>query len=105
MGYDVVAWDPGSGAAERLAALVERIWPVLERLGLHPAASPDRLRFAGSLAEAAGGAEFIQESAPEVLDVKIALLAELDAATPPDVVISSSTSGFMMSDMAARTGA
>jgi carnitine 3-dehydrogenase len=22
MGYDVVAWDPGSGAAERVAALV-----------------------------------------------------------------------------------
>jgi len=74
---------------------------VLERLGLHPSASPDRLRFAGSLTEAAGGAEFIQESAPEVLDVKIALLAELDAATPPGVVIGSSTSGFMMSDMAA----
>ena len=105
MGYDVVAWDPGSGAARRLAAFVESAWPVLDRLGLDPAASPDRLRFAGSLAEAAGGAEFIQESAPEVLDVKIALLAELDAATPPDVVISSSTSGFMMSDMAARTGA
>ncbi|HEU0318571.1 MAG TPA: 3-hydroxyacyl-CoA dehydrogenase NAD-binding domain-containing protein, partial [Solirubrobacteraceae bacterium] len=80
MGYDVVAWDPAPGAA-------------------------DRLRFAGSLAEAADGAEFIQESAPEVLDLKIALLAELDAATPADVVISSSTSGFMMSDMAARATA
>ena len=105
MGYDVVAWDPGSGAAERLAAFVGSAWPVLERLGLHPDASPDRLRFAGSLAEAAHGAAFIQESAAEVLDVKVALLAELDAVTPPDVVISSSTSGFMMSDMAARTGA
>lgn len=105
MGYDVVAWDPGSGAAERLAALVEGAWPVLERLGLGPAASPDRLRFAGCLAEAAGGAEFVQESAPEVLDVKVALLAELDAVTPPGVVVASSTSGFMMSDMAARTTA
>ena len=105
MGYDVVAWDPGSGAAERLAALVEGAWPVLERLGLGPAASPDRLRFAGCLAEAAGGAEFVQESAPEVLDVKVALLAELDAVTPPGVVVASSTSGFMMSDMAARATA
>jgi len=103
MGYDVVAWDPGSGAAERLAAFVGSAWPVLERLGLGPAASPDRLRLAGSLAEATAGAEFVQESAPEVLDVKIALLAELDAVTPPDVVIGSSTSGFMMSDMAAQT--
>ncbi len=103
MGCDVVGWDPGPGAAERLAALVDGAWPVLERLGLRPGACRDRLRFAGSLAEAAGGAEFVQESAPEVLDMKVALLAELDAVTPPHVVISSSTSGFMMSDMAAQT--
>jgi carnitine 3-dehydrogenase len=102
MGYDVVAWDPGPGAAERLAALVSNAWPVLERLGLHPAASPDRLRFAGSLAAAAGDADFVQESAPEVLDAKVALLGELDEVTPPDVVIGSSTSGFTMSEMAVR---
>ena len=105
MGYDVVAWDPGSGAAERLAAFVERAWPVLERLGLRPPAAADRLRFAGSLAEAAGDAEFVQESAPELLDVKVALLAELDAVTPPGIVIGSSTSGLTMSDMAAQTRA
>lgn len=105
MGYDVVAWDPGPGAAERLAALVEGAWPTLERLGLRPAASPNRLRFAGSLSEAAADADFVQESAPEILDVKIALLAEIDALTPPDVVIGSSTSGFMMSDMAAQAKA
>ncbi len=105
MGYDVVAWDPGPGAAERLAALVEGAWPALERLGLRPAASPNRLRFAGSLSEAAADADFVQESAPEILDLKIALLAEIDAVTPPDVVIGSSTSGFMMSDMAAKAKA
>lgn len=105
MGYDVVAWDPGPGAAERLTALVDAAWPVLERLGLRQGASQDRLRFAGSLAEAAADAEFVQESAPEILDAKIALLAEIDAATLPDVVIGSSTSGLAMSDMAARTKA
>jgi len=105
MGYGVVAWDPGAGAAERLTAFVEGAWPVLERLGLRPDAAPDRLRFAASLAEAVTDAGFVQESAPEALDVKVALLAELDAVTPPDVVIGSSTSGFMMSDMAARTQA
>ena len=104
-GYDVVAWDPGPGAAKRLAEFVGSAWPVLERLGLSPGASADRLRFAHSLAGAAGDAQFVQESAPEVLDVKVALLAELDAVTPPDVVIGSSTSGYMMSDMAARAKA
>jgi carnitine 3-dehydrogenase len=105
MGYDVAAWDPGSGAAERLAEFVGSAWPVLERLGLSPGASPDRLRFADNLAGAVGDAQFVQESAPEVLDVKVALLAELDAVTPPDIVIGSSTSGYMMSDMAAQAKA
>jgi carnitine 3-dehydrogenase len=99
MGYDVTAWDPGPGAAERLNALVDAAWPTLERLGLRPGASPERLRFAVGLADAVAGAGFVQESAPEVLAAKVALLAELDAVTPADVVISSSTSGFAMSDM------
>jgi len=105
MGFDVAAWDPGDGAAERLTASVRHAWPVLEKLGLRPGASLSRLRFAGSLAEAVDGAGFVQESAPEVLDLKIKLLAELDAAAPHNVVIGSSTSGFLMSDMAtaART--
>ena len=105
MGFDVAAWDPGDGAAGRLTSSVRHAWPVLEKLGLRPGASLSRLRFAGSLAEALGGAGFVQESAPENLELKTALLAELDAATPPGVVIGSSTSGFMMSDMADRTGA
>ena len=48
-------------------------------------------------------AHFVQESAPEILDAKVKLLAELDAATPPGVVVASSTSGFAMSQMAAGT--
>ncbi len=103
MGYDVTAWDPGPGAAGRLTALVDAAWPVLERLGLRPGASPRRLRFAGDLAGAVAGADFVQESAPEVLAAKVALLAEIDAVTPAGVVVGSSTSGFAMSDMAGST--
>ena len=100
MGYDVTAWDPGPDAASRLNALVDAAWPTLERLGLRPGAARDRLRFACDLADAVAGTGFVQESAPEVLAAKVALLAELDAVTSADVIISSSTSGFAMSDMA-----
>jgi carnitine 3-dehydrogenase len=100
MGYDVVAWDPGPAAASRLTALVDSAWPALERLGLREGASRDRLRFAGTLGSALAEADFVQESSPEVLEAKIALLAEIDALSRPDVVVASSTSGFMMSDMA-----
>ena len=103
VGYDVLAWDPGPGAAERLTSLVDAAWPALERLGLRSGASPDRLRLFDSLAEAVAEADFVQESAPEVLDTKVALLAEIDSVTPAGVVVGSSTSGFMMSDMAVDT--
>jgi carnitine 3-dehydrogenase len=46
-----------------------------------------------------GAAQFVQESAPERLDLKVDLLAELDGLTAPEVVIASSTSGYGMSQM------
>ncbi|MER6049684.1 3-hydroxyacyl-CoA dehydrogenase NAD-binding domain-containing protein [Streptomyces sp. NPDC001793] len=98
-GYDVTAWDPAEDAAERLHRLVTAAWPALERLGLADGASPDRLAFAATLAEAVADADFVQESAPENLELKRSLLAELDGATPPGVVIASSTSGYPMTDL------
>lgn len=99
-GYDVVAWDPGPDAEERLGVLLDTAWPALERLGLRAGARRSRLRFADSLDDALAGADFVQESAPEALDAKVALLAQIDARTPPGVVVGSSTSGFGMSQLA-----
>jgi carnitine 3-dehydrogenase len=99
-GYDVVAWDPAADAAGRLSELLDTAWPALERLGLAPGASRDRLAFAPTLEDALAQAEFVQESAPEVLAAKVALLASIDAAVAPEVVVASSTSGFGMSEMA-----
>ena len=99
-GYDVVAWDPGPGARERLDALLDNAWPSLERLGLADGASRDRLRWADTLEEALAGTDFVQESSPEVLESKRALLAQIDKATDPHVVVASSTSGLLMTDMA-----
>ncbi|MGX1835890.1 3-hydroxyacyl-CoA dehydrogenase NAD-binding domain-containing protein [Streptomyces diastaticus] len=98
-GYDVTAWDPAPGAAQKLRRLVDAAWPALTSLGLAEGASADRLTVAATLEQAVAGAEFVQESAPEKLDLKRDLLARLDAATPPGVVIASSTSGYPMTDM------
>ncbi|GAA1099322.1 3-hydroxyacyl-CoA dehydrogenase NAD-binding domain-containing protein [Nocardiopsis composta] len=98
-GYDVVAWDPAPDAEERLRALVDAAWPALQRLGLAEGASADRLRVAATLAEAVAGADFVQESAPERLDLKRDLLAEIDEAAPAGVVVGSSTSGYSMTEM------
>jgi carnitine 3-dehydrogenase len=96
MGLDVVAFDPASGAEDRLRRLVAEAWPTLERLGLRDGADPARLRFADGLEAAAAGVEFIQESTREDGPTKIRILAEIDAAADPATVIASSTSGFSM---------
>ena len=101
-GFDVVAWDPAPDGADRLHRLVAAAWPALERLGLAPGAGLDRLSVVATLPEAVGTADFVQESAPEVLELKLDLLAELGAATPPHVVICSSTSGYGMTEMQQR---
>lgn len=99
LGWDVVAWDPAPGAEERLRAAVDRAWPTLQRMGTAPGASPDRIRMVGDLASVGAAATFIQESAPERLELKQGLHAELDAVTPAGVVIGSSTSGLLPTDM------
>jgi carnitine 3-dehydrogenase len=98
-GYDVVAWDPAPDADARLRHLVDAAWPALTELGLADGASRDRLVVEPDLAAAVAETDFVQESAPEVLDLKVQLLADIDAVTPPHVVISSSTSGYAMSEM------
>ena len=82
-GYDVTAWDPAADAEEKLRRLVAAAWPALEQIGLADGAAQDRLTVAPTLAEAVADADFVQESAPEKLELKRSLLAELAAATRP----------------------
>lgn len=101
-GYRVVAWDPAEDAEPRLRRLVDLAWPALTELGLADGAAADNLVVENDLATACAEADFVQESAPEDLELKRTLLADIDAVTPPDVVISSSTSGYAMTEMQVR---
>jgi carnitine 3-dehydrogenase len=98
-GFRVLAWDPAPDAAEKLTRLVGNAWPALTELGLADGADQANLTVVPTLVEAVAEAGFVQESAPEDLDLKRRLLAEIDAATPAGVVIASSTSGYSMSEM------
>ena len=100
-GLNVVAWDPAPGWQNRLGAALENAWPALCKLGLYPGASIERLRHAESMEAACTAAEFIQESAPEQLQLKRDLIAAIDACAGADVVIASSTSGLLPSDLQA----
>lgn len=101
-GLDVVAWDPAPGWQGRLSAAIGNAWPALEKVGLFPGASLDRLRCADSLDAVCRAADFIQESAPERLELKQTLLAKIDSYAPPEVIVASSTSGLLPTDLQSR---
>jgi 3-hydroxyacyl-CoA dehydrogenase len=98
-GFDVTATDPASNAEVNLRNFVDAAWKAVTTLGLSPNASRERLAFTANLQEAVATADFVQENGPERKDFKIKLFADIDAATPPDSIIASSSSGLTMSVM------
>jgi len=98
-GLDVVATDPAPNAEENMRKYVDQAWEQLTALGLAPGASRDRLGFTTNMKEALANADFVQENGPERPDFKIKLFADMDAATPVDSIIASSSSGITPSVM------
>jgi carnitine 3-dehydrogenase len=101
-GFDVVATDPARGAETALRAFVDAAWDTASKLGLAPDAAPDRLTFTTDMPQAVADADFVQENAPERPEFKVRLFAEIDAATPLDAIIASSSSGIPMSAIQAE---
>ena len=98
-GFNVVVADPDPLSEARLRLYVDTAWKALKVIGLSPKGSPEHLCFTSDPSAAAADADFIQESAPDRADVKIRLLAQLDAAAPPDSIIASSASNVPISVM------
>ncbi|MGI9408055.1 MAG: 3-hydroxyacyl-CoA dehydrogenase NAD-binding domain-containing protein [Hyphomicrobiaceae bacterium] len=103
-GYDVNAYIHSMNEKAAFGKILDTAWINLEELGLAPGASRDRLTLTDDLAEAVGTAGFVQESAPERLDLKQALYEKLGDLVPADIVIASSTSGLTMTDIQATCG-
>jgi carnitine 3-dehydrogenase len=96
-GLDVTVVDTAPDAEERIAADITAAWPAMQGLGFTDLQSPPRVAFSRDLAEGVGQAEFIQENVPDFLEVKHAVLKQIDAACPPEAIIASSTSTHMPS--------
>lgn len=101
-GFDVVATDPGPAAEAALRSYVDGAWDTAARFGLAEGASRERLSFTTDLAKAVGDSDFVQENAPERPELKVKLLADIDAAAQPHTIIASSSSGITMSVMQAE---
>jgi 3-hydroxyacyl-CoA dehydrogenase len=98
-GLSVIATDPAPNAEANLRRYVDAAWKDLTVLGLSPNASRDHLSFTLDMKGALSDVDFVQENGPERQDFKIKLFADMDAATPPDSIIASSSSGLTMSVM------
>lgn len=93
-GADVRVFDPDPDAPRKLSEVLENARRAMRRLTLAPLPVEGTLQFAATPEQAAEGAGFVQESAPEREDVKRALLAAASRAAPADAVFASSTSGL-----------
>src|SRR5271155_6023777 len=98
-GFNVTATDPAPNAEDNLRKFIDAAWKELTVIGLSPNASRDNLKFTTDMKKALADADLVQENGPERQDFKIKLFADMDAATPEDSIIASSSSGLTMSVM------
>ncbi|MGK7651635.1 carnitine 3-dehydrogenase [Roseovarius sp. B08] len=97
-GWDVAVFDPDPQAERKVGEVLDNARGALPMLYDCALPAEGKLSFHGSIAEAVEGADWIQESVSERLDLKHKVFAEIQAAAP-GVPIGSSTSGFKPSEL------
>jgi 3-hydroxybutyryl-CoA dehydrogenase len=95
-GHPVAVHDPESAT---LARVPERIREIVDLLGAD-AGTVDRVRLADSIESAAQNAAFVFEAAPERMEIKRAIFAELSACAAPDAVLATNTSVISITEIA-----
>jgi len=106
-GWTVQVFDPDPEAERKIGEVMANARRSLP--GLTDVALPNegKIRFCSTISEAVTGADWIQESVPERLEIKHKTFAEVQTHCAPDAVVGSSTSGFKPSQLqegAARPG-
>ncbi len=98
-GWRVAVFDPDPEAERKIGAVIDNARQSLPDLYDCALPAEGDIRFCRTLDEAVADASWIQESAPERLDVKHGILREIQVAAPEGAIIGSSTSGFRPSEL------
>src|SRR5450755_3810585 len=98
-GIDVVAADVKPEMEAWIRGAVDNAEGALSRLTFAPLPPKGRLSFTTDLNAMARQVDFIQENIPEQLELKQRVLADVSHHAAADVIIASSTSGLMPSDL------
>jgi L-gulonate 3-dehydrogenase len=100
-GSHVRLWDQADGAAHKAVDYISGVLDGLAQSGLLngqlPATVMARVSVATTLEDALAEARHVQENTPEVLETKIKVFEQLDAAARPDAILASSTSALLPS--------
>lgn len=100
-GREVRVFDPAPDTHARVAKFVETAAPALSALGWDHAGDMARIHVGDDPVSAVQGADFIQESVPEKLDIKHALYAQIAPVLGDDAILATSTSGLNLSQLQA----
>jgi 3-hydroxybutyryl-CoA dehydrogenase len=107
-GYETRLYDPSQPQLTKAEAAVGSILQKAVELGKASAADADaarsRLRVSTSIADALAGTDFVIEAAPEKIDLKLALFAEIDRHAPASAIIATNTSALSITEMAGSIG-
>jgi 3-hydroxybutyryl-CoA dehydrogenase len=106
-GFETRLFDVSGEALDKARAAIDGIVSKGVELGKveagEAAAMGRRLRTSTSLAETVADADLVIEAAPERLDLKLDLLAQVDAHAPARAVVGSNTSALSITEMAGST--
>ena len=104
-GYDTRLYDVSRAQLDIAEAIITSIVRKGIDLGKVPAADGEgilrRLRLTPSVENAVRGVDVVIEAAPEKVDLKIALLSEVETYVPAEAVIASNTSALSITELAA----
>jgi carnitine 3-dehydrogenase len=98
-GLNVVAADLKPEMEAWIRGAVDNAEGALSRLTFAPLPPKGTLSFTTDPRAMARQVDFIQENVPEQLELKQRVLADVSRCAPPDVLIASSTSGLMPSEL------
>lgn len=101
-GFDVAVFDPAPEARRQIGEVLDNARRALPALYDKPLPKEGELIFCETLHAAVEGADWVQESVPERLDLKHGVHAAISAAVSKDAVVGSSTSGFKPSELNAH---
>ena len=100
-GHDVRVYDPTERREATLHDVLPALMADLDALK-GPSPAPGAVQLFQTLAETLDGVDFVQENGPEDLPLKRRLLAEIEDHVGDAVIIASSSSALLVSDMQAE---